>query len=163
MNSKSDASEKYILEGIKIFEEIKQRPFYSWGYLCLGELYSDTSEYAKAMNTLKKAEGEFQDMGIDYRLSFSKSLIGKTLSKINPVQFSESEQIILDAMKIAQDIESKPASAYGHLCLGEIYAENGQKEKALENLKKAETMYQEMKMGLWLGKTREDLNRLLSR
>jgi len=48
----------------------------------------------------------------------------------------------------------------GHLCLGEIYADNGQKEKALENLKKAEAMYQEMKMGLWLGKTREILNRL---
>jgi hypothetical protein len=48
----------------------------------------------------------------------------------------------------------------GRLCLGEIYADNGQKEKAIENLKKAESMYQEMKMGLWLGKTREVLQRL---
>jgi len=32
-----------------------------------------------------------------------------------------------------------------------------QKQKYLENLKKAEAMYQEMKMGLWLGKTREIL------
>ena len=48
----------------------------------------------------------------------------------------------------------------GRLCLGAIYADNGQKEKALDNLKKAESMYQEMKMGLWLGKIREVLDRL---
>jgi hypothetical protein len=48
----------------------------------------------------------------------------------------------------------------GHLCLGEIFADNGQKEKAMENLKKAEAMYEDMKMGLWLGKTREILDRI---
>jgi hypothetical protein len=31
----------------------------------------------------------------------------------------------------------------------------GQKEKALENLKKAETMFQEMGMDYWLAVTRE--------
>jgi hypothetical protein len=63
-------------------------------------------------------------------------------------------------MKIAQDIESRPALAFGRLCLGEIYADTRQKEKAIENLKKAESMYLEMKMELWLGKTREVLDRL---
>ena len=58
------------------------------------------------------------------------------------------------------ELENNPALALGHLCLGEIYAENGQKEKALENLKKAESMYQEMKMGLWFGETREVLDRI---
>jgi hypothetical protein len=48
----------------------------------------------------------------------------------------------------------------GYLCLGELYADSGQKEKSLENLKTAEAMYQEMKMGRWLGKTREVLDRL---
>jgi hypothetical protein len=50
--------------------------------------------------------------------------------------------------------------AFAHLCLGEIYADHGQKDKALENLKKAETMYQDMKVGLGLKKTREVLERL---
>jgi len=158
--SKADEAERNMLQGIKILEELKLRPRLSQGYFYLGELYTDIGEYDKAVEWLKRAEGEFQDMGMEYDLSFSRSLIGKTLSKINPSQFKESEQTILDAIKIAQDIESRPAIAFGHLCLGEIYADSGQKEKARENLKKAEAMYQDMKMGLWLGKTREILERL---
>jgi class 3 adenylate cyclase/tetratricopeptide (TPR) repeat protein len=158
MTSKSNYAENYILGGIKILEQKKH--IYSRGYLILGELYWNMGECGKALNCLKKAESECQDMEIDYWLSFSKSLIGKTLSKLSSSQFNESEQTIFDAIKIAQEIESKPPLAMGHLCLGEIYADHGQKEKALENLKKAESMYQDMGMGLWLGKTREILNRL---
>jgi hypothetical protein len=49
----------------------------------------------------------------------------------------------------------KPTYAQGHLFLGEVYAHSGQKEKALEHLKEAETMFQEMGMDYWLGVTRE--------
>jgi tetratricopeptide (TPR) repeat protein len=159
--SKAEEAERNMLQGIKILEELKLRPAASHGYLRLGELYSDIGKQDKALEWLKKAEAEFQNMGMDYWLSFDKSLIAKTLVKIDPSQFNQCEQTILDAIKIAQDIESRPALAFGHLCLGEIYADDGQKEKALENLKKAEAMYQEMGMGLWLGKIREILKRLI--
>jgi len=46
--------------------------------------------------------------------------------------------------------------------LGELYEGTGQNEKALENLKKAEGMFQEMGMDYWLGKTHEVLGRLKS-
>jgi hypothetical protein len=42
----------------------------------------------------------------------------------------------------------------------EIHADTGQKGLALENLKKAEGMFQEMGMDYWLGKTLEVLRRL---
>jgi tetratricopeptide (TPR) repeat protein len=158
--SKVNEAERNIIQGIMLNEELKLRPFMSEGHLYLGELYADIGEHEKALEWLKKAESQFKDMGMEYDLSFCKSLIGKTQSKIKPSRFNEAEQTIFDAIKIAQDIESKPASAQGYRCLGEIYADNGQKEKALENLKKAEAMYQDMKMGLWLGETREVLARL---
>jgi hypothetical protein len=41
--------------------------------------------------------------------------------------------------------------------LGELYADTGQKEKALEHLKKAEERFQEMGMRYWLAKTQEVL------
>jgi hypothetical protein len=44
--------------------------------------------------------------------------------------------------------------------LGELYADTGQKEKALEHLKKAEERFQEMGMDYWLAKTQEVLERL---
>ena len=48
----------------------------------------------------------------------------------------------------------------GYLWLGEVYAESGRREEALENLKKAEGMFQEMGMDYWLGKAQEALARL---
>ncbi len=48
----------------------------------------------------------------------------------------------------------------GYLFLGELYLDTGQKEKALENLKKAGGMFKEMGMDYWLAKTDEVLKRL---
>ncbi len=44
--------------------------------------------------------------------------------------------------------------------MGELYADRGQRENALENLKKAEGMFQEMGMDYWLAQTQEVLGRL---
>ena len=41
-----------------------------------------------------------------------------------------------------------------------LHAKAGQKEKALENLKKAETMFQEMDMDYWLVETQKVLAEL---
>ena len=51
-------------------------------------------------------------------------------------------------------------SCLGYLWLGEVYAESGRREEALENLKKAEGMFREMGMDYWLGKAQEALARL---
>ena len=67
---------------------------------------------------------------------------------------------ILQGMKISDELKLKPFSAQGYLFLGEIYADTGQREKALENLKKAEGMFKEMEMDYWLAKTQEVLGRL---
>ena len=66
--SHTDKAQKLILQGIEILEELKLRPFFSRGYLFLGELYADTSRYEKALENLKKAEAEFANMGMDYWL-----------------------------------------------------------------------------------------------
>jgi hypothetical protein len=44
--------------------------------------------------------------------------------------------------------------------LGEVYADTGQQDKALENLKKAEGAFQTMGMDYWLARTQEALGRL---
>ncbi len=63
-------------------------------------------------------------------------------------------------MKICDELKLKPWSAQGYLFLGELYADKGQSEKALENLKKAERMFREMGMDYWLDKTQEILGTL---
>jgi hypothetical protein len=57
-------------------------------------------------------------------------------------------------MTILDELKIKPFYAQGYLFLGELHAGAGQKEKALENLKKAEAMFQEMGMDYWLARTK---------
>ncbi|UCG82920.1 MAG: AAA family ATPase [Dehalococcoidia bacterium] len=71
----SRESEEYILQGIKRFDESKRRPWRSIGYLFLGELYADTGQNKKAIEALKKAEGEFQEMGMDYWLRRTQEVL----------------------------------------------------------------------------------------
>ena len=59
-----------------------------------------------------------------------------------------------------EELRVKPWASQGCLFLGELYADTGQKEKALEHLKKAEDMFQEIGMDYWLTKTQEVLGRL---
>jgi hypothetical protein len=63
-------------------------------------------------------------------------------------------------MKILDELETKPLYTLGYIFLGELYAGVGQKEKALENLKKAEVMFQEMGMDYWLARTRKLLEKV---
>jgi len=86
--------------------------------------------------------------------------LGRTVGKMEESQIDKAEESILQGMKILDDLETKPAYAVGWLHLGELYANAGQKEKALENLKRAETMFQEMGMDYWLARTRKVLETL---
>ena len=72
-----DKAEEYVLQGIKMLDELKLRPFFSQGYLWLGELYADTGHREKALENLKKAEGMFQEMGMDYWLANTREVLGK--------------------------------------------------------------------------------------
>ncbi|NIS62907.1 MAG: hypothetical protein GTO13_20075 [Proteobacteria bacterium] len=83
-------------------------------------------------------------------------MLGK--SKIAPD--AEGEDNILQGIKILDELKLKPFYAQGHLFFGEFCADRGQREKAQENLKKAEGMFQDMNMDYWLAKTQEVLGRL---
>lgn len=71
--------------------------------------------------------------------------IGKAIEELYPERLEEFYEML--------------AYYYARGCssLGEVYDKAGQKEKAMENLKKAETMFQEMGMNYWLATTRKVL------
>jgi len=73
--SQSVKAEECILQGIELMEELKLKPLYSQGYLYLGELYADTGQKEKAFETLKMAEGAFQEMGMDYWLRRTQEVL----------------------------------------------------------------------------------------
>ncbi len=79
---KEDAStygqaEASLLQGMQICAELGMRPTYSEGCLFLGELYIDAGEKPKAWEQLGRAQSMFQNMGMDYWLSKTQTLLKK--------------------------------------------------------------------------------------
>ena len=65
----TDKAEEAILKGIKIYEESKIKTYSVLGYFFLGEMYANTAQKNKAVETLKTAENLFQKMEMDYWLA----------------------------------------------------------------------------------------------
>jgi len=84
-------------------------------------------------------------------------LLGSVIGKTEPLNTQKAEEHILQGMKIADELKTKPTNASGYLALGELHGGIGQKEKARDDLKKAEAMFQEMGMDYWLSETRKVL------
>ena len=64
--SQIDKAIERIFEGIKICDDLKINPFYSMGHFFLGELHSEAGQREKALESLNKAKGMFQEMGMAY-------------------------------------------------------------------------------------------------
>jgi tetratricopeptide (TPR) repeat protein len=75
--SKSGEAEEHILQGMGFLAERKMRPAVAGAYLSLGELYADTGQTEKALETLKKAEAESKDMGMDYYLRKTQQVLAR--------------------------------------------------------------------------------------
>jgi tetratricopeptide (TPR) repeat protein len=87
-------------------------------------------------------------------------LLGRIFGKARKSQDDKAQDCILQGIKILNELKLKPLYSQGYLFLGEIYADTGQPEKALQNLRKAEDMFREMGMDYYLAKTQEVLERL---
>ena len=73
---KINKAEECILKGIEICKELKIKTYYSLGHLYLGQLYLNAGKKEKAINKLKKAEGMFREMGMDYWLAQAQEVLG---------------------------------------------------------------------------------------
>ena len=91
---------------------------------------------------------------------FSWVLLGRILGRMETAQIHKSEEYILRGIKMADELKLKPNYSQGRMFLGEFYLDTDQKEKAMENLKEAEVMFQEMGMDYWLARTKEAMQRL---
>ena len=71
----SEMAEKSLLHGIRMAEEHRLRRLMAEGHLFLGELYSARGQGEKARNHLRRSEGMFKDMGMDYWLPQVKTAL----------------------------------------------------------------------------------------
>jgi tetratricopeptide (TPR) repeat protein len=87
-------------------------------------------------------------------------ILGRVVGKADPSQSAKAEGLILEGIKMLEELKVKPYQAEGYLYLGELYADTGQKEKALETLNKAEGMFRQMGMDYWVARTEKVLEKL---
>jgi len=73
--SKIDKARDCIYKGIKICDDLRIIPFYSMGYLFLGELHVGADQRKKAIESLQKAENMFQKMGMEYWYRKTKEVL----------------------------------------------------------------------------------------
>ncbi|MBI4963824.1 MAG: AAA family ATPase [Desulfomonile tiedjei] len=90
----------------------------------------------------------------------ARAWLGRVVAKTDPAHIEAADQQLLQGISMLEELGAAAFYCCGYLWLGEVYAESGRLEEALETLKKAETMLQEMKMDYWLGKAQEALARL---
>ena len=114
----------------------------------------DARTHAEEALQFSLANNERQMQGI------SRAWLGRILAKTDATQIEAAAQQILQGISLLEELGLRSHYAWGYLWLGEVYAESGRREEAMENLKKAEAMFREMGMDYFLGKTQEVLARL---
>jgi len=70
--SKIETAEESILEGIKILDDRKIKPWSSIGYYNLGMFHADCGKMGPARIHLNNAENMFREMGMDYWLALTR-------------------------------------------------------------------------------------------
>jgi len=155
-----EVAREYIEKGIELSLARGGSLGLSIAYLYLGRLHFELGEFSDARNfseksleLAKKHHGEFYE-------GAALLLLGGAMGMVENPQYSEAEECILRGMKLLEGLKGRPNYTHGWLFLGRLYANMGQKEKAMETLKKAEAAYQEMGMDYWLRRTQEVLERV---
>jgi tetratricopeptide (TPR) repeat protein len=121
----------------------------------LGDTYLELGDLENARRSVEEGLRLCQKNNEKYWEANAWIFLGHILERAEPEQIHKAEEYILQGMKMAEELKAKPFYAQGHLFLGELYAHAGQKEKAPENLKEAEAMFQKMRMDYWLARTRK--------
>jgi len=154
-----ETAKKYMEKGLKIYQDIGMPDLLSHiTYGHLGNVYIDEGNLETARGYLDKSLKGAQDHGARCWEAWWRIWLARTYNWADDSQYTQAEASLLKALEINNEVEPWSAIAYSEL--GALYADTGQTERALETLKKAEGMMQEMGMDYWLHRTQDVLERV---
>jgi tetratricopeptide (TPR) repeat protein len=135
----------------------------SWSYLFLGMTLRAAGDLGRARECAEEALRISQECNGKSCEGLVRVLLGCMVEEITPTIFEEAHNQIRHGISILEDCKLKLFSAIGYLHLGEFLDSANRKEEALESLKKAETLYEEMEItpeSYWLTRTKDALKKL---
>jgi class 3 adenylate cyclase/tetratricopeptide (TPR) repeat protein len=155
-----DTAKTYIEKGLKIQSDAGISFHLSLHFLLLSIINFDSGDHKSALECIQKALRLSRQNYEKHFEGYSRMWFGRILGMKETSAENKGKEYILQGIKMAEGMKIRPHSAEGYLLLGGYYAERGQWEKALECLKRAEGMFQEMGMDYWLARTQAALKSL---
>ena len=156
-----ETAHKYMEKSLKVYEDAGMPDIFAHlTYGWLGMVLIDEGNLEAARSYIEKSLNAAQDRGSNFWEAWWRVWHARTYNWAEVSESAQAEVSLLQAIEINNEL--KPWCAIAYSVLGELYTNTGQTEKAIETLKKAEFMMQEMGMDYWLRRTQEVLERVQS-
>jgi tetratricopeptide (TPR) repeat protein len=155
-----ETGKRHAEKGLKIHRDSGVEMFLSLVHCHLGRIHLDLGDLKNAQSLAEEALRLSQKNNEKAIEGWSWLFLGMITGKTEPLLINKAQGCILKGIEICKQLKLKTYFSLGHLYLGQLYLNGGEKEKALKNLKEAEGMFQEMGMDYWLGKAQEVLGKL---
>ncbi len=154
------AGRRQMEKGLQIYRESGIEVFLSFCHLLMGDIQTSSNDLEGAEISMEEAlrlARKNSEVGWE---GMALVGLGWVLGKKKPLQTEKAEECFSNGLAILSDLKAKPMYSQGRMFLGEFYLDTGEKQKAMENLKEAEAMFQEMGMDYWLDRSRTLLERI---
>ena len=147
-------------EGLRIYRDSRIEAMLSLCHWAMGSIHLDLSDLANAGTSMEEAlrlSRKNNEKGYE---GLALVGLGRVFGMRQPRRTEQAEECFSKGLAILRDLKMKPYYSQGRMFLGELYLDVGEKEKAMENLKKAEVMFHEMGMEYWLDRTHKLLEKI---
>lgn len=154
---------RYVQKGLDLQNDAGIPYHISAYYWFLSLVHFDRNDLGNA----RKCIDESLELSREYKERWvegvSRTFLGRILLKEGLKNIKEVEDAILQGIKVLDELQMKPFASREYLYLGEMYAMNGEREKAIRNLKKAKKMFRQMSMDYWYSRTETSLHTIQDR
>jgi tetratricopeptide (TPR) repeat protein len=155
-----EAARAQFEKRIEIYRNTQYPLWMSWNHHGLSMICLDSGDIEAARGHVEESLRFARRVGEKWMEGRSTVFLGRLMGKADSSQGAKAEGLILEGIRLLEELKTKPLQAEGYLYLGELYADTGQKAKSLASLKKARQMCQEMGMDYWLARTEKALEKL---
>lgn len=147
-------------EGLRMERDSGIEAILSFCHWAMGSIHLNLGDHENAGDSMEEALRFSRKNNEKFYEGLALVGLGRVFGKRKPPQTEQAQECFSKGLAILHDLKTKPWYSQGRMFLGELYLDTGEKEKAMENLKEAEGMFQEMGPGYWLDRTRTLLERI---